>query len=253
MERKGKKIFIILSTVLLLMSVIPFSVASAATNPPPIALTVTASKTAANVGEEITFTIAMGSATGTDLSGFSFALDLPAGMTFKSAAFTPAFVGATANWDRNFVEKGEATNATMLQFSAACFHEDGTGEVAVPDPSTPTSIYNGAGIQIATFVCTATTSGSKTVTLKDVGFYSQPATVVISTPVTAATVTVSGGSGKGDINSDKIVNGLDIAELLKYFGQAGAAITNSAADVNDDEIVNGLDIAELLKYFGQSY
>ena len=49
----------------------------------------------------------------------------------------------------------------------------------------------------------------------------------------------------GDLNSDGVVDGTDLAPLLADWGANG-----SAADVNKDGTVNGIDLAELLSSWG---
>lgn len=49
----------------------------------------------------------------------------------------------------------------------------------------------------------------------------------------------------GDLNSDGVVDGADLAPLL-----AGWGATNSAADLNQDGSVDGIDLAELLSSWG---
>ncbi len=58
-----------------------------------------------------------------------------------------------------------------------------------------------------------------------------------------------GGSLLGDVNSDGVVNVLDLIELLLCFGQP-ADPPCDAADVNADGQVNVLDLIELLLAFG---
>jgi polyhydroxybutyrate depolymerase len=45
----------------------------------------------------------------------------------------------------------------------------------------------------------------------------------------------------GDINGDGLVDGIDIAQVLAYWGTA-----NTGADVNDDGVVNGADLTVIL-------
>jgi len=55
----------------------------------------------------------------------------------------------------------------------------------------------------------------------------------------------------GDVNGDKAVNGLDLADFRTAFGtSAGNVNYRSDLDVNGDGAVNGLDLAEFRIRFG---
>lgn len=56
-----------------------------------------------------------------------------------------------------------------------------------------------------------------------------------------------------DLNGDGVVNTLDLAKLLSFFGQsAPPGSAAAAADFNGDGSVNTFDLAKLLSVFGQS-
>ncbi|MDR1134747.1 MAG: MBG domain-containing protein, partial [Clostridiales Family XIII bacterium] len=131
-----------------------------------INLTVAPSKAKAAVGEEVTFTVSMSSAAGTEFLGFAFEIAIPQGFVYKegSAAILQSFRTATG-WTANFDE------APRLLVS-------GYGNE-----------YNGEGLDIATFICTAEAAGSKNVTLSNVGLYDTNVEIITS-PVEPAVVDI---------------------------------------------------------------
>ncbi len=64
-------------------------------------------------------------------------------------------------------------------------------------------------------------------------------------PLTPATA--SSACDTADVNSDGVVNVLDLIQLLLAFGNPGGP-----ADINGDGTVNVLDLIELLLAFGTS-
>jgi hypothetical protein len=55
----------------------------------------------------------------------------------------------------------------------------------------------------------------------------------------------------GDVNGDKAVNGLDLAEFRKAFGASAAdAAYRADLDVNGDGVINGPDLAAFRTRFG---
>jgi uncharacterized repeat protein (TIGR01451 family) len=168
MKQTGKILISLLFTALLLVAIIPSPTAFAAGSIP---LTITTSKTTANVGDEITFTISMSNAAETDLAGFGFELSIPAGMTYRegSGKILSSSSTALAGWTLNFDE----TPKLMVSgyYSSA--------------------YYNGSGVDIAEFICTVDEAGSPTVTLANAGFYGGDYAEDIATPITPAIITVN--------------------------------------------------------------
>ena len=141
-----------------------------------LALTVTASSSQIDIGDEVTFTISIGDATGTDLSAFSFRIRISDGLELKTGTCYMAL---------NFRE-------TSGMFMTA-FDEK---------PSLMVSGFGGAGynsgvLDIAMFTCTAKTVGTLKAELYDVQFYSLNNTQ-ITTSAIFATITVTQKSSDGN-------------------------------------------------------
>ena len=162
MNSTSKKLLPLLLLVILLIAIIPVSSVFAAGTIP---LTITPATTTANVGSEVKFTISMGSAAGTNFIGFEFKLAIPEGMTYKPNSGT--IITVPALWTINFDQINQ--------------------DLVVSGYGTE---YNGAGFQIASFVCTANTPGSHTVTLKDVDLWDTNVQRIPS-PVTPSVVTAN--------------------------------------------------------------
>ena len=162
MRKVNRNLISALLVFFLLAGIIPIPSAIAAGS---IELTVTPSLTSVEVGQEVTFTISMGSASGTDFAGFGFEIWLAPGITYKtgSGAVSPAFTSATG--------------------MAATFDE--SPKLMVSGYYTG-SYYNGAGLTIATFVCTVEELGPKMVTLVETEFYGGDSVDPISTTVNSA-------------------------------------------------------------------
>ena len=198
MKHRRMKHLVAVLVTLMLVAILPIPVAMASPlNGGEVPIEVKASKTIADVGEEIIFTVEMGSTAGKNLSGFEFCLDIPAGLTlvltegkmphitegFLAAASTDVVPGDLPEWTPGFDIK-TVGGTTVYQLSCVYFEADLNAGESVA--------YNGASpIDIATFVCKATEAGVYTVSLKDVGFYSEPATDILANDgdVTPASVT----------------------------------------------------------------
>jgi hypothetical protein len=113
-----------------------------------VTLTVMPSTQTAKTGDEVTFTIGMSGAEGTNFFAFGFDILIPDGLILKpgTGAVTAAFKEATGFADADFQETPRLNISGGLN----------------------DAVYNGGPLNIATFVCTALGSGDKTVTLKNV-------------------------------------------------------------------------------------
>jgi hypothetical protein len=133
-----------------------------------IELVITPSVSTANVGSDVTFTISMGSATGTNLRAIEFYLAIPNGVTFKygSGVLSDDFLGMMTMM-HDFDETPKLKISGMRQ-----------------------EAYNGAGLDIATFICTMTEAGTKTITLEDIEL-TDTSYGTISTNIPVGTVAVS--------------------------------------------------------------
>jgi len=221
----------ILLTVFLFTALFPANIAMAAGN---ISLTVTPSTTTAKVGDEVTFTVSMGSAAGTDFLGFQFDISIPAGLTFKPGSGT---VTLPANgWMVNLDE--------TPKLMATGFGPE----------------YNGIGLDLMTFVCTVNAPGSYTVTLTNVGLYDGLVNPIMSS-VTSATVNVgqantspspggdNGGANGGNNGSNNNDNNSPAVSPSPNVGLLVVPDTEPP-QTGDGSIIVGAGIAVLLLAVG---
>ena len=133
-----------------------------------LVLTVTPSKATVNVGEEITYTISMSDAAGTNLAALEFDVVLPAGLSLKtgSAKLDAGFKSATGMEGANFDE--------APRFCITCYGENA---------------YNGGPLTIGTFIGVVDAAGTQTVNLKVVDVidvtFGNISTTVIPAVITA--------------------------------------------------------------------
>ena len=201
MKQRGKRLVSALILMLMLMAVGTAPVTAAAEG---ISVTVEASKYTVYEGEEINFTVRIGAVNAAaPLAGFTFALDLPDGMVLETSttgikpAIHPDFLGKVSFWTPAFDVLSEGGTIKHL-FSAVYFEDTEDSRDAAP--------YTGAGTQIASFTCVASRAGSFSVSIKEVGFYSDPAMTVLASVsnVTPAVVTVQtpvGSNVTGNLKS----------------------------------------------------
>jgi hypothetical protein len=175
-----KKLLPVFLTLILLSIAVPMQVFAAN----PITLTVTPSKTTANVGEEITIDIVMGSAAGTNLASLQFDIVLPAGLVFVSG-------------ERNNV------SAATIGFAEMTFDERPSNRFRVLGYGVPSPGYNETeSLIIATITCTVASSGTHPVSLDGVVLGNFAGTAITATPVSASIVV----SNFGDNPSTNVLN-----------------------------------------------
>lgn len=239
----------LLITVLAALFFIPAQVGMAAG---AIDLTVTPSVTTANVGDEVTFTITMGSATGTDLERFSLTLSIPDGLDY---------VRGSGNVPRSFtngiLDYIDSTGVNGAGWMAIFDDEFGTGAGATPRPQDFLLIsgfgdpYNGnKTLVMAEFNCIVKKPGQHVITLKNLDFAGNGE--IIDTPKAIyGTLNVAGG--KGDVNNDGVINYDDVTLALNHYLGTDALESSRiwAADVDNDGKISFFDVMAILNhYFG---
>ncbi|MDR2088539.1 MAG: S-layer homology domain-containing protein [Clostridiales Family XIII bacterium] len=152
-------------------------------------MTVTPSVRVAAPGDEVRFTIGMSGAEGTNFFAFSFDVILPEGLTVKpgTGAVTSAFKESTGFTDADFQEEPRLNVAGGLT----------------------DAVYNGGPLEIATFACTVSTGGDKTVTLANIELLDEDVNGIPNTVIPATFVvkdkevpaSSSGASGGGTPSS----------------------------------------------------
>ena len=166
---KNKRLYVFLALMVIMTSVFTISAASAAGS---IALSVVPSAADVAVGGEITFTIRMNADAGTDFSAFSFKIDVPEGLKYKSGSgsVTSAFRSATGIEVTNF----DTEPALMIS---------GFGE----------GKQVGGELDIAVFTCTAEAGGQYSVTLKEISLLDSSIHAIPSS-INPASVTAGSGN-----------------------------------------------------------
>jgi len=150
-------------------------------------LTVTASQDIAAIGDEVSIVISLGNAAGSDMSAFSFLIQLPAGLRLK-----PGTCAVTENFQN-------ATGMYMTAFDESpLFMVSGFGGLG----------YNGSAIAIAEFVCVAVEPGTQKIDLYEIDLYGVggnriqeeviPATIIVTQPGSANT---DSNNSSGDNNN----------------------------------------------------
>ena len=145
----------VLALALLSFVALAFSEVSAADG---ITLTVTPSAQVVSIGDEVRFTIGMRDTECLNFFAVGFDIVIPQGMAFRSetGAVTSAFKEATGFADADFQETPRLNVAGGIN----------------------DAVYDGGPLDIATFACTATESGTKTVTLANVELIGEDMTLI---------------------------------------------------------------------------
>jgi len=172
------------------------------------------------------------------IAGWQMEIALPEGITIPSkelkvgdATFTEYEVTLPARYGAKYKAVGTPTDNGVFLFF-------------IPVAET----YTANDFQI-----TGTEGEACTITLQTEGFEG-PATVAVtnicasdadgnSTDLAGANVTFAVNHPKGDVNSNYVVNALDIQETINF---AKAGTFSATADVNGDTNVNALDIQEVI-------
>ena len=175
MKKKNGKIAAVILSILLIVMIPPHDIALADSS---ITVAVTANTPVMNVGDEVTFTISMSDAGATDFNAFSFKINLPDGLAYKtgSGSIVPSFLSSTGIAMSAFDEK------PYLMAS-------GFGDAP----------YNGGALDIAVFTCTATATGQMIADLNDVKLYNTSA-LTIPNSVVPVTIIVNLNRQSGDGN-----------------------------------------------------
>ena len=180
MKNNKSKITAIFLSVLLIALLLPYSTARAEGN---ITLTVSASNTSIEVGDEVAITVRMSDAAMTDFCSFSFRINLPEGLTYKSGSgsIVLGFLSATG-------------------MSVSVFDEEpflfasGFGDAP----------YNGGPLDVAIFTCTATSSGQKTVNLSNVKVFDTSAKAIPNSVVRASIEVISESQNREELPSQQL-------------------------------------------------
>ena len=208
--RLTKKVLSIFLAVMLALSAIPVQISYAARD---ISLMVASSKSTAEFGEEIEFTIVMGSAEGTNLASVQFDISLPIGLRYKDE-------GETAR-DESIYEFAISTG--MYETITI----PGLGEIKVPnmkfdilnESSLRVTGYGGLGyngteaLTVCKFTCVAQSIGTHAVSIEEARYYSVDDPVTTK-PMTSVPVTVT---------VNQISAGVNVSLAAPVMGQAPQA------------------------------
>ncbi|MDR2088540.1 MAG: MBG domain-containing protein [Clostridiales Family XIII bacterium] len=198
-KKAGGRSLMVLLAMLLVVSAFPAAPVTAAGSIP---LTVTPSDTVVEVGDEVDFTISMGSAEGKNLFSFSIEIQIPIGFALKSGSGVVAGAFKTATG-----------------FADAIFDED--PKIMVSGGMNE-AVYSGGPLDIATFTCTAITRGLHTINLIESALYDESVSNMVGL-VSPAQVIV-----KEDIGAQ-----ITLADITAAYDGIAKSLTATPTDFGD--------------------